>query len=483
MAHPSNLRAAALSGVKWNFIGQTGRQFIAFFVSITLARLLTPREFGLLAMLFIFQEVANALVNSGLNAPLIQSKEISGEDCSTVFYFNVAVAVLCYFALVFSAPYIATFYREPDLDALVSYYGLVFLIHAFGNVQLGLLMRGLDYRQVNLISLVGVASSGLVAVLMALRGYGVYSLLGQHLTFALVTNVLYWLKSTWRPTMVFSGASFRRFFAFGSRVLVVSLLDKLLGTLDDAVIGRLRGTSFLGQYSRGKTTRDLPLNHVNGILTSLVFPLFSRIREPGDRRDAHARFLGIVSYLTAPLMVGMGLLAEPLIAVLYGDNWRPAAVFLRLFCVFGITVPLNSVMVQTVMSSGEHGRFFRLEMAKKTLLVTSLGLGALLGPVGLVWALCVGHYLGLLLSARVVARFLETTVLDLIGSAVPGVAFSLAMAVPVYLTSQHLWPNDVWRLLVPTAVGAICYWVLSALFGSRDYLFVKRLILEKLGSA
>jgi teichuronic acid exporter len=480
LVNAGTLKAETLSGVKWNAIGQIGRQVIAFLVSLVLARLLTPKEFGVIAMLLVFQEVANALVNSGLNAPLIQAKDISSQDCSTIFHFNIAVGLACYFVLIMGAPHVATFCGEPQLNALIKYYGLTFLIHAFGNVQVGLLVRELNYKQLNLIPLAGIALAGIVAVPMALRGHGVYSLLAQHISYALVTTALYWIYSSWRPTFVFSRTSFRRLFGFGSKVLLVSLLDKMLATVDNLIIGKLQGTDFLGHYSRGKATRDLPITNIVAVITSLVFPLFSRIESPDGLRAAHSRFVGVVAYLSAPFMVAMALLAEPLIVVLYSDKWAPSAFFLQLFCIFGITIPLNSILVQTVLSSGRSGMFLRLELLKKTVLLVSMGIGALLGPLELVLALCVGHYLALFISVFFVAGLLGTPARSILGDMLPGVALAVVMGVPMYLISLVPWRNDLWHLLVSAAVGFFTYVGLSGILGCRDYVFVKTLVIERL---
>lgn len=481
MATLSDLRAPTLSAVKWNFIGQGGRQGLSFVVSVLLARLVAPAEFGLLAMLLIFQEIANALVNSGLNAPLIQAREVSEEDLSTVFHFNVGVGALCYAAMVAGAPLIAGFYAEPRLGGIVALYGMVFLIHAFGNVQQALLLRELDYRRLNVVSLVGVGASGLLAVILALRGAGVFSLLAQQISYALISTGLYWYASPWRPSLRFSPASFRKLFGFGSSVLVVSMLDKVMATLDDLIVGRLYGSAFLGQYSRGKTTRDLPITHIQGVFASLAFPIFSRIPDQGDLREAQGRFLGMVSYVTAPVMVGMFLLAEPFIVVVYSEAWRPAVPFLRLFALFGLAVPLSAVLVHTIMSRGEPGRLLRLELLKKAVLVACLVVGATFGPFGLVLALGLGHSLGLLASLHAVAALLGTSSWALARHAAPGVGLSLLMAVPVYLVQRLPWPGDVSMLLVGTAVGIVTYWGLSVLTSSREYLSLRSLAAERLG--
>ena len=478
-----SLRAQGFSAVTWNAIGQVGRQTTSLVVSMVLARLLSPSDFGLLAMLLVFQELANALVNSGLNAPLIQAREGTEEDRSTIFYFNVGIGLVCYLVLSAGAPSLARFYGEPALAWVTPYYGLVFLIHSFGNVHVALLLRKLDYRQLNVIALVGVLISGLVAVVMALRGHGVASLLGQHISYAVVTTALYWMKSEWRPARAFSGPAFRRLFGFGSKVLVVSLLDKMLATADNLLVGKLQGTAFLGQYSRGKTTRDLPLTNVLAAVTSLVFPLLSRMDNALDLRRAHSRFIGVVSYVTAPLMAGTAILAEPLIVVLYSEKWLPAAPYLQLFCIFGITLPLNSVMVQTLMATGRSGSFLGLELLKKTVVVAAMMAGAFLGPVGLVVALGIGHYVALFLSVGFVARSLAIPASSILRDMLPGVWLSLFAAVPTYVVRDALAGNELGQVIACTVIGSGSYLALSAAFRSRDYRFVKGLIVERLSPA
>ena len=480
MTDLASLKERALSGITWNSIGEAGRLLVSFVVSVVLARLLTPKEFGLIAMLLVFQEIANAFINSGLNAPLIQNRYISQIDCSTIFYFNLAVGGLSYFLLVICAPQIASFYGEPQLEDLVKYFGLAFLIHSAGNVQAGLLLRNLDYRGMNSVLLSGVSLSGFVAVAMAIHGWGVYSLIGQQISYALISTAVYWARSSWRPSLAASATSFRSLFGFGSKVLLVSLVDKTVSTVDNVIIGRFQGAGFLGQYSRGKNTRDLPLTNITNIITSLVFPVFSRIDSLGELQAAHSRFIGVVCYLTAPVMVGMAILAEPLVVVLYSDKWLPSVFFLRMFCVFGITIPLNSILVQTVLARGRSDTFVKLEVGKKIVLLASMTVGAFLGAGGFVLALCVGSYVALFISVCVGGKVLEVSPWNIVGDMFPGVLLALATGAPIYLIGKLPWHDNVQRLLASSFVGMSIYIGLSASFACKDYVYIRRLIGDRL---
>ena len=476
----SDLSRAAVRGVTWNAIGQIGRQGLTFVASMALARLLTPEDFGMIAVLAIFQEASSALVNSGLNAPLVQRRDVSEADISTVFYFNIAVGALCYAALVVAAPWIAAFYREPALERLVPFYGIAILVYAAGNVQAGLLTRVLAYPSLNAIDVAGVMVSSVVAVLLAYDGFGAYSLVFQQLAHASVVSSLYWLRASWRPRQGFNVESFRSLWAFGSTILVVSLLDKTIAVVDNLIVGRTHGTSAVGIYARGKNTRDLVLNNLTGLVTSMVFPLFSRIEDLAELKGAQRRLVGLLSYIVAPLMAILGLVAEPLIVSLYSEKWAPAAPYLQIFCLFGITVPLNSVFVQTIMSRGDSSGLFRLELGKKALLVVALASGASWGPVGIAVAMAVAHYAMLWLTVGHTARLLQTTRRETVVAVIPGIAMTAAMSVPVLLLQRSVvWSYPLGEVLATAGLGAAIYLALSLVSGSADFAYLRRLVLKR----
>jgi teichuronic acid exporter len=272
----NNVRHQVISGVKWNAVGQFGSQGILFFVSIILARILLPEEFGLIGMLFIFTGISTVFIGSGLGAALIKKKNCTNADFSTVFFYNIAVSLVFFVAMFFSAPYIATFYNEPELTNIARITSFLFVINAFGMIQITILQKELQFKTLNMIQIVAVIISAAVSIFMAYNDFGVYSLVWQQIIFALVANLLYWLGSAWKPALVFSKASFRELFGFGSRLLLSALLDQIYVTIDSMLIGKIFNAEQLGYYTRAKSTRDMPVSNSTGILTKIVFPIFAK---------------------------------------------------------------------------------------------------------------------------------------------------------------------------------------------------------------
>ena len=231
------IKSQIFSGIKWNTLGQIVRQSFSLIVSIILARLLEPEEFGLVAMLIIFSELANAFIGSGLSASLIQKKKISDTECSTIFFFSIVVASFLYILFFFGSSYIAAFYRNNNLEVLIKVYALGFLIRSFEIVPNALFTRQLDYKKINVIQTVSSISSGVIAILMAYLGYGPYSLVGQAIALSMVSVIMSHLLCDWQPKLIFNVSRFKEMYSFGVRIFFVSLLDKIFNSIDNVIIG------------------------------------------------------------------------------------------------------------------------------------------------------------------------------------------------------------------------------------------------------
>ncbi|HAM97249.1 MAG TPA: hypothetical protein DCQ26_01455 [Marinilabiliales bacterium] len=473
------VRELTISSVKWNTIGQLGYQGFSIFVSILLARLLSPAEFGLVAMLFIFSEIANAFVNSGLSAALIQRKSISSADCSTIFYFNIGVSFLFYCILFLLAPVIARFYNEPQLVLLIKYYNLAFLIHSFSLIQATLLIKELNYKAQNIIQLIGVFFSGIVAIALAYLGFGVYSLIGQSLTFALTTGILYWLYSNWKPSLVFNKASFLEMYGFGIKVFFVVLLDKVFNAVDNLIIGKIFNANQLGIYNRAKTTKDIPINNITNILTSITYPVFSKIETIAELRKIHNQYLSLISYITMPIMVGLAITAKPFISVVFSDKWLPSVPYLQLFCLFAFIIPLNSIMVNTILSRGKSSKFLKLEVYKKLILLLSMSIGIIWGIKTFLCGLCIGYYISLFSTIHFVVRILEAPFYSIIKILIPSIFLSIFMGLFVFLMTYFPWKSNIIQLLSESLVGIFIYFLLSLFTKQKELIFIFQLIKNK----
>jgi len=475
-----SIKEEVFSGVKWNALGKIGHYGAQFFVSIILARLLLPEEFGLVGMLAIFTAIAQVFIVSGMSSALIQKKNANTTDFSTVFYYNIAIAILFYFILFFSAKHIAAFYEEPKLIKLTKYIALVFIINAFGTVQATILRKALNFKKLNIISVISVVFAGTIAIVMAFNGFGVYAIVGQSIAFATLSTILYWIFSDWKPKLVFSKNSFKSLFGFGSKLLLSALLDQIYNNLSTLIIGKAFSAVQLGYFSRAKATRDIPIQNTTGILNNLIFPIFAKSKNDEDLVRHHLKFIGLISFVTFPLMVGLAIVAEPLTVLLFSDKWLPSVPILQILCIAGPAYPLSVVLVSTILAKGKSGLFLKLDIYKKIVGLTAMFIGLFFGFYPFLAAIVVAGTIGLLINFIFTGKMLQLGLMPYLKAIFPSIALSLIMGGLSLLLSLILPKSHAIQLISLSAFGIIIYTGLSYLLKLDDYLYLKNLAKEKL---
>jgi teichuronic acid exporter len=475
----SNLRQNILSGIKWNAIGQIGGQIISFLLMIILTRILLPEQFGQIAILLVFTGIADVFINSGLSVALIQRRVNSSTDFSTVFFFNIAVSLIFYGIFYVFAPFIAHFFEQPELIPLTRLVTLVFVINALGAVQMTMLAIDLNFKKQNLITVAGIFASACVSLYMVYNNYGIYTLAGQVLSLALVTNTLLWVTSRWTPMLVFSKKSFKDLFHVGSRVLISAILDKVFNTIDNLVVGKVFLIEQLGYYGRGKATRDLPVNNSTGILSSMFFPIFTKIEDDDELRRYHLKFLGLIAYVIFPIMAGLFVVAEPFTLVVFTDKWAESIPMLQIFCLYGPIYPMSVILVQSLLIRGHANLFLKLDIYKKIVLLTGMIIGIYFGVIGFLIALCISNYIGLILNLFFVSSALSIPMLSYMKTLLPSILVSILMGSIVFAMSYIAFPSILTQLIVQSVAGVIAYIGLSKLFKLSDYTFLVDLVLKR----
>jgi O-antigen/teichoic acid export membrane protein len=476
----TSVKDSFFKGIFWNAIGKYSHQGISFVVSIILSRILFPAEFGMIAMLTIFTEIAICFIDSGLSVALIQKKECTNKDFSTVFYFNITVSLIFYLILFFTAPFIAKFYELPQLTNITRLVALVFLINSFGTIQSTILKKNLNFKRLNLISIIAVAASAIVAITMALNDFGVYSLVGQHISYAIVSNLLYWFLSDWRPSFTFSKKSFRELFGFGYKLLFSSVIDKIFTQIDSLLIGKIFSANTLGFYTRAKTTKDLPINSTTGIVQSILLPIFSKIDNDEDLAAVGLKIYRLFFYIIAPIMVGLIVTAEPLIITLFSDRWLPSAPWMQIICISGVSYPLSIILCQLILTKGKSGAFLKLEIIKKTLVLLAMIIGLQFGINEFLWCTVIVLYIALYLNLVYAAKALKTIKkTKFITTLLPSLAISIIMGICVF-SINYLQIETPWiELIVMVISGILIYVLLSKLFKLWEYVYLKQLIIDK----
>lgn len=390
----------AVRAVLWNTAGTFGNRALQFAVTVVLARLLSPEEFGMVAVLAIFTYLANALIESGFGSALIQMQTVTREDESAVFQFNLAMAVLLYAAFWFLAEPIARFYGQPELVPLARVLALVFFCNAFGLVQSTLLTKQLDFRRLTRAQIGATVVSGSLGILLAVRGWGVWSLAAQTIANAAVRSALLWLQSPWRPLGRFHGASLRAMFPFGSRLLASSLLGSVLENVYPLIIGRFFTKADVGFYARAQLAQRQAADTFTGIIVSVSFPAYAAIQhDPAQLREGYRRSIVYASVVLFPLMLGLAALARPLFLLVFTAKWAASIPYFQILCLSGMLYHLHALNLSVLKAVGRSDLYWRLSILKAALILGGLLLSVRFGMEGIVWGQVLVSWLGLAITS------------------------------------------------------------------------------------
>lgn len=362
----NSLKRQTINGVAWSAVERFSVQGTQFVLSIILARLVAPAEYGLIAMLAIFIAIAQCFVDSGFSNALIQKKDRNNVDISTIFYFNIVVSLGIYGILFLLAPYIADFYRVPVLVVICRILGLDVILNSFALAQRTILQINVDFKRLTGISFISVIVSGLLGVFFAWKGMGVWALLIQRVVNTFLQTLLLWITSSWRPLCVFSKESFKGLFSFGSKLLLGGLLHNIFMNLYPLIIGRYFTPINVGFFNRAQQFAAFPSNTIVGIVTRVSYPLLCKMQDDiTHMEDAQLRMIRSIALVVFPLMTGFAILAEPIIRVLLTDEWLPAAPMLSILCLSYMWYPVMQQNWQLLNVRGRSDLALKAEFIKK----------------------------------------------------------------------------------------------------------------------
>lgn len=361
-----SLKHKTVKGVGWSFADNISSSGVSFLVGLVLARLLTPAEYGIMAMIAIFIAISNSIIDSGFSNALIRKTDIKRIDYNTVFFFNLVVGVILYVLLYFCAPSISSFFNEPILIPVTRVIGLVLIINSLGIIQRTIMVREIDFRTQTKISLIASLSSGGIGIVMAFYGYGVWSLVGQQVSRQLLNTVFLWLYSAWRPVCEFSTDSFKCLFGFGSKLLLSGLLDTLYKNIYYIVIGRFYSSAQLGQYTRAEQFNTIFSSNLTSVVQRVSYPVLSSIQDEPERlREAYRRVIKTTMLISFACMLGLAAVAKPLILLLIGEKWLVSVSYLQIICFAGMLYPLHAINLNILQVKGRSDLFLKLEIIKK----------------------------------------------------------------------------------------------------------------------
>lgn len=459
-----SLKNKTVKGIVWSSVERFSVQGIQFLVMIVMARLLTPKDYGLVGMVAIFIAVAQSLVDSGFSQALIRKQNRTETDNSTVFYFNIVVGILLYLVLFAIAPLVADFYDSPELTALMRVICLSVVFNSFVVVQRALLTVNIDFKTQAKASLTAAVVSGVIGIGMAYSGFSYWSIVAQQLVNLGLNTLLLWIFTRWRPRWIYSWGSFRELFTFGSKLMVSGLLDVVYRNMYLLVIGKVFTASSLGYYTRANQFAEFPSSNLTGIMQRVTYPVLCQIQDDDERlAQIYRRFLRLSAFLIFPLLVGLSAVAEPFVLLLLKEQWLFAATLLQIICFAMMWYPIHAINLNLLQVKGRSDLFLRLEIIKKAIAVLILCVTI---PMGLI-AMCVGQILSsliaLIINTNYTGKLIQVGFLRQMRDLLPTLLLSLSMWGVVYGITSCL-SGIILQLIVGIIAGMVYYIALSALF-------------------
>lgn len=460
------LRKKARSAIIWSGLDLFVRQGMGFVITVILARLLVPEDFGTIALLSLFLGIASLFVNAGFSAALIQKQDTTHIDESTVFWFNIGAALAMTLGLAAISPWIADFFALPILMPLTMMMACNIFISALGSIHGTLLSKRLDFKTPLKIGVISTIISGGFGVYMAWADYGVWALAAQALVSTVIGTALLWHFSTWRPLFVFSRHSFKRLFGFSGWVFGSAMLDTLYQRGYTLLIGKFYGTHDLGIYNCADNTQQMPANILTGVLSRVAFPLFSSVNQDKERLRRGVRMsVRSMMMIMVPSMMGLGVLAEPFIREVFGARWLPAAPILQVLCAVGMLFPLQVINLNVLQAQGHANLFFRLEVIKKSSGTVLLIIGSFFGVMGIAWSRVIQSIVALLINSHYTHKFLGYGMREQIKDCLPSFLLSAMMAGVVAMADTWIEIGGVLELLLLITLGAAFYLACNMLLG------------------
>lgn len=474
-----SLRKKTVKGVMWSSIDRFTTQGISFVFSMLIARMLLPSDYGVIGMLAIFMAVAQCFIDSGFGTALVRKNDRTETDFCTVFYFNIAIACLCYALLFLASPYIARFYNLPLLESVTKVWGLNLIISSLAGIQNAQLTIAIDFKSRAKISVITTLFTGVVGLWLASRGYGVWALVFQTLSSNILRTILLWSIVRWMPKLIFSWQSFKELFSFGSKLLASGLLDTIYNNIYPIVIGKFFSASSLGVYSRADSLAQFPSSNITGVLQSVTFPVLSTIQDDEARlSNAYTRFLRLSAFVIFPLMVGLAAVADPFIRIVLTDKWEATIPFLQIICFSLMWFPIHAINLNLLQVKGRSDYFLKLEVIKKILGVAILCVTIPLGLTAMCYGrvfssvVCLGintHY-----TNKIIGYGFTKQMRDLL----PILIHTLVMGAIVFAI-VHLLPTLWLQLIVGTLAGMVYYLVGAYLMKFDELNELLRLLKRK----
>lgn len=478
----SGLQDKTITGMLWTSIGKFGTMGLQFLSNLVLARLLMPSDYGAIGMLNVFIAVSGIFVTAGFGSALIQKKKPTHLDYTSVFYWNLFAAVVIYLILFLFGPTIAHFYKIPELCIILRIQSISLIIQAFATVQSNQLQKQLRFRELSIRNVVATLIGTIIAIIMALLGYGVWSLVVSSLVSSLAGVFLLWKMSSWRPTWEFSFQSLRDLFAFGGLMALSSFVETVYSNIQGLIIGRWYTAADLGYYTQAKKLEMVPSSAITSVVNQVSFPVFSGIQDEKTRFvNGMKKSIKATAFLSFPLMIMLAVISEPLIILLYGEKWCPSVPYFMLLCLGGVMSSINCINTNSIIALGKSKVYFFLQLSKRLIGIGMIIWGMQYSVLGMVAGAVSLFYIAFIINGFVNGKLIGYGLMAQIKDILPYLLLSGLLGIVVFYGGRCFVVNRYVVMFCQIFAYCTLFCLFSKLFKFEEIDLFEKVAVEKIG--
>lgn len=464
------------SNLIWRFAERIGAQLVSFIVSVVLARILGPSAYGTVALMTVFTAILQVFVDSGLGNALIQKRNADDIDFSTVFFTNITFCTILYLLLFLFSPLIAGFYRDASITVYMRVLGLTVFISGIKNVQQAYVSRHMLFKKFFFSTLGGTLIAGIVGVVMAYTGCGVWSLIVQQVVNLAIDTTILWFTVRWRPLFVFSLERLKILFSFGWKLLASSLLDSIYTNIRQLLIGRIYTASELAQYNKGQQFPELIIRNINVSIDSVLLPAMSDVQDKAEKvKTMTRRSITVSVYVMAPLMMGLAFCGHSIVGLILSNQWLPCVFYMQIFCITYMFWPIHTANLNAIKAMGRSDLFLKLEIEKKIIGVIVLGLTAFVSVKAMAYSLLFTSITSQIINAAPNKKLLNYGYTEQLKDILPAILLAISMGIVIY-PIQFVGLSYLVTLLIQIPLGALVYILGSRLLHLDSFEYLLQII-------
>lgn len=477
----SNLKRKTVNGFFWSSLEMLFSQGQGILYGIVLARLLSPNEFGLLGMVTIFIAIAQVFVDSGLSQALIRKQNCTELDYNTIFWVNIIIGVVAFIVIWIMAPFIADFYEKPELINLTRVLALAIIISSLTLNQQTIITKNLDFKTLTKSSIIGTFVAGIVSIILALYGFGVWSLVWRVIINQAVRSLILWYYNRWLPNFTYSKAVLKEHFLFGSNLLLISMVSAVYKSFYNMIIGKNYPVSTLGYYTNAEQYSNMPATSITAITNKVSYPVLSEMQNDNIRlKKSIKKLIETVMYLSFIILFGLAAVAHPLFIIMLGVKWAPSIAYFQILCFAYAITPLHIINHNIMKIKGRSDLFLKTEIIKYLLFTPLLVLGAIYGIKVLLAGIVFFYWISFFINAMYSKRLIDLSIFEQCIYLIPGISIAAVSALATWGLGHFLHLNDILILTIQIICYPILLVSLSMVFKLEAFFELKQILLNKL---